>query len=185
VRTLERAVGAGADDRAGTIYLDPEPFVTAMQRLYVLHGRRGELGAAVEVFENLADFRDASRAANYEQAIAAMRPTYERIMTAVDTEQLIVVPAKIDQFHYWFGRLLRRSFGLSSVVGRVEAVDIRCMTGTARFGFASEEQVWNIPESWGDCHVYVKGEPGTTFAVHEYPRVTNTGAEAALDPPAR
>jgi TonB family protein len=167
VRALQRAIGASGPSNA--IYLDPERFVLTARRLYTLHLERGELGSAVEIFERLRDTVSARRGSNYEQTLSAMRPTYEQIMAAVDTDQLIAVKAKIDVYHYWFGKLLRRSFSLGSVVGRVDTVDIRCKSGTTRVGFTSEEQVWTIPESWGDCRLYVKGEPGSTFSLLELP----------------
>jgi TonB family protein len=177
VHALQRAIGASGP--AGAIYLDPERFVSTAHRLYVLHVQRGELGSAVETFERVRDTEGARRAPNYEQALAAMRPTYEQIMASVDTEQVIVVKGRIDEYHYWIGKLLRRSFSLDSVVGRVDTVDIRCKSGTTRVGFTNEEQAWTIPESWGDCRLYVKGEPGATFSLLELPP-----SYVARDPPA-
>jgi hypothetical protein len=26
-----------------------------------------------------------------------------------------------------------------------------------------------MPQSWGDCGVYIRGDTGTTFTFHEYP----------------
>ena len=169
VLALQRAIG-GTDSKGNTeIYLEPELFVAATRRLYGLHLERGELGAAVETFERLRDTEEVRSADNYEAALGTMRQTYDRILAAAATEQLIVVKAEIDEYHYWLGKLLRRSFGLASVVGRVDTVDIRCEKGTTRVGFSTEDQLWTIPQSWGDCRLYVKGEPGTTFSLREYP----------------
>lgn len=167
IRMLQRSMGGNCGN--GAIYLDAERFVAASRRLYALHGQRGEFGSAVETFERLTDTEGARGATNYEEALVAMRPTYERIMAAVATEQQIVVKGEIDVYYYWIGRLLRRSFSLESVVGRIDTVDIRCKTGTTRVGFTSEEQVWTVPASWAPCRVYIKGEPGTTFSLREHP----------------
>lgn len=32
--------------------------------------------------------------------------------------------------------------------------------------------VWAVPSEWGECGVYVKGDPGTTFDFIEHPAAT-------------
>ena len=34
---------------------------------------------------------------------------------------------------------------------------------------AREGVTWTIPESWGDCAVVVRGQPGSTFKLFEIP----------------
>lgn len=163
VQALQRAT------RPGDVYLSPDLFVSALRKLYTLQAQRNELGAVVEVFERLRDSREARGAENYSATLAAMRSGYDRIMTAVEGVQPIAVPSKIGEHYYSFHKLLRRSFALDSVDGRIDVVDIRCGKGTGRFAFTSEDQRWTVPASWGDCRVYIKGEPGTTFRLLALP----------------
>jgi hypothetical protein len=76
---------------------------------------------------------------------------------------------EIGGHEYWVHDLLRRSFSLSRVAGNVESVDIRCTRGTKRYDTFAEGDVWHVPESWGECGVYIKGTPGTTLALEEHP----------------
>jgi hypothetical protein len=51
----------------------------------------------------------------------------------------------------------------------IEALDIRCDRGTVKYEALSPGDVWKVPDGWGECGVYVKGAPGTTFLFREYP----------------
>ena len=51
----------------------------------------------------------------------------------------------------------------------LDVIDIRCSRATRRYLSVPIDTVWSIPESWGDCGVYMKGEPGTTFSFREHP----------------
>lgn len=173
---LSRAVGRG-------VYLDDELHVTATQQLYALHAQRGEYGAAIETFERLEGLRSVRGAANYDAALTAMRPTYEKMIETVNGQSLLTRQAEIGDHDYWVGKLLRRSFTLVDVMGRVDVVDIRCGRGTARFDFTKPDEAWTIPESWMSCGIYIKGQPGTTFTFVEYPLGSSPGDPAAVSQP--
>ena len=49
---------------------------------------------------------------------------------------------------------------------------MRCERGTRLYETYPDDAVWQVPESWGDCGVYIKGERGTTFTFEEYPAGT-------------
>lgn len=70
---------------------------------------------------------------------------------------------------YWVHGLVRRLFSVANVSGRIDAVDLRCTQGTRRYVSIPDSEVWQVPESWGECGMYVKGEPGTTFTFAEHP----------------
>jgi len=174
-RCLQRAVGY--DDE----YLTPDLFVSAAERLVVLQAQALDVAAAIAAFERLRDAKTARRSDNYEAAVANLQPSYERMLELVKGEQPLVTEARVGQFDYWVHDLLRRSFGVADVAGRLDVLDIRCDRGTRRYGDVPAGVVWTIPESWGKCGVYMKGEPGTTFTFHEYPRsfVAETSGEGA------
>jgi len=163
LRSLQRAVGYEQN------LLNPELLVAAAQRLFVLHVRALDFSAAVNTFERLRDSQHARRADPYEDAIAALTPTYERILEVARGNQRLVMNGRVGDNDYWVHDLLRRSFSLADVSGRLDVVDIRCDRGTKRYDAIPPESVWRIPASWGKCGVYIKGEPGTTFVLEEYP----------------
>jgi len=162
-RCLQRAVGYQVE------YLTPEQFVAAAERLVVADVRASDISAAITTFERLRDAKTARRADTYEQALANLQPSYDRLLELVRGEQLLALNGEIGKYEYWVHDLLRRSFSIADIVGRLDVLDIRCERGTRRFASVPADTVWTIPASWGECGVYVKGEPGASFAFHEYP----------------
>ncbi len=163
-RCLQRAIGYEEE------YLAPEQFVAAAERLVVLHAQALDIAAAISTFERLRDATAARRADGYEQAVAYLEPSYERMLDLVRGNDLLGMDATIGEYDYWVHDLLRRAFSVEDVVGRLEVLDIRCTRRTQRYSSVPIDTVWSIPESWGVCRVYLKGEPGTTFRFLEYPR---------------
>jgi hypothetical protein len=163
-RCLQRAIGYEQE------YLSPEQFLAAGERLVVLDAKALDISAAIRTFERMRDAKTARRADAYEQVIANLQPSYERMLEIVGGEQILAVDGKIGEYDYWVHDLLRRSFSVADIAGRLDALDIRCTRGTRRYSSVPADTVWTVPESWKDCGVYLKGEPGTTFAFHEYPR---------------
>jgi TonB family protein len=163
-RSLQRALGYEQE------YLPPDQHVAAAERLFVLHARALDIAAALATFERLRDAKEARRSANYEPVIANLRPSYERLLEIVDGEDFLVLNGAVGEFDYWVHDLLRRSFSVADIAGRLDALDIRCERGTRRYHAVPVDTVWTIPPSWGKCGAYIKGEPGTTFAFREYPR---------------
>jgi hypothetical protein len=162
-RCLQRAIGYEQE------YLAPGQFVAAAERLVVLHAQSLDIASAIAAFERLRDAKTAQRADGYEQAVANLQPAYDRLLEIVKGEQLLVTKGQVGEFDYWVHDLLRRSFAVADIVGRLDVLDIRCDRGTRRYNAVPIDTIWTVPKSWGDCGAYIKGEPGSTFAFHEYP----------------
>jgi hypothetical protein len=157
-------------------HLPPDTFVGAAERLYMLEVRDLDLSAAIDTFEMLRDSKHAQRSQFYGQVLATLEPSYRRILDTVAQEAILEFRARIGEHGYWVHDLLRRSFSLADIQGSIELVDLRCSRGTRRYASVSEEDVWNVADTWGECGVYVKGDEGTTFLFHELPATAeNTG----------
>jgi TonB family protein len=176
-RALERAIGF--ED----VYLLPDHFVSAAERLVVLHAQAFDIASAIATFERLRDAAEARVSRNHEQSVANLKPSYEAMLELVNGEQSLVMNGAVGEFDYWVHDLLRRSFAVAEIKGRLDALDIRCERGTRRYDSVPSDTVWRVPEAWGTCGVYLKGEPGTTFAFREYPR--SYASPAAVDVGAR
>lgn len=167
--SLRKALGSsqGQDDD----YLQPDIFVSASQRLFVLRVRSGDLSGAVTVFEHLEASRMAKRSKLYKDVAASLESIYDKIMSVVAGPDILQQTARVDEHDYWVHRMLRRSFALGDVKGgKLEVVDVRCTRANRRFLSIPKNAVLKIPDTWGDCSVYIKGEEGTTFTFEEYPQ---------------
>jgi TonB family protein len=178
---LEAGKSSATADKIGALraavgyeeeYLAPDVFVSAAQRLYALEVQTQDYSAARNTFARLRDARAAKRSKQYESALEALKPSYARIEELIAGTKPIASNAEIGSHDYWVHDLLRRSFAMDKVVGRVDIVDIRCERATKRYDTFPLDGVWRVPESWGNCGVYIKGEPGTTFLFVEYPAET-------------
>jgi hypothetical protein len=88
--------------------------------------------------------------------------------------------ARVEENDYWVHRMRRRSFAIGDVQsGNLEVVDVRCTRQNRRFRELPKDSVLRIPDSWGDCSVYIKGDVGTTFAFEEYPDGYANAGDAA------
>ena len=151
-------------------YLEPDVFVAASQRLYVLQARGGDFSGAVTVFKRLEASKTAKRSKVYRDVVASLEPSYREIMSLVAGGKVLRQTARVDEHSYWVHRMLRRSFAFGDVQGgKLDVVDVRCTRANRRFVALPENAVLKIPDTWGDCSVYIKGVEGTEFTFDEYP----------------
>ena len=67
----------------------------------------------------------------------------------------------------WWHTLLRRTAGIEAVSGSLDRVELRCDWRRVK-AKPEKDRAWRIPPEWGDCSIYVFGEPGSTFQLLEY-----------------
>ncbi|MGI9294467.1 MAG: energy transducer TonB [Pseudomonadales bacterium] len=162
INSLRKAIGYEE------VYLPTAVFTFALHKLYVAELKKQDYSAAIQTYERLRDSRTAKKSDAYESTIETLSPSYQQILEAVEGDQLLVFDAQIGSNDYWVHRLIRRSFSLNDIDGSLEVVDIRCPQHNRQFSI-SETSAWTIPESWGDCGVYIKGVEGTTFTFYAHP----------------
>ena len=161
--SLSKAIGYEED------YLQPDVFVAASQSLYKLEIQDRDFSAAIDTYERLANSKEARRSNYYKEVITNLQTHVQKVRELIAGNEILSLDARIGEHDYWSHRLLRRSFSLSDISGVLELVDIRCERRTARYT-VSDTSTWTIPESWGNCNLYIKGTPGSTFRIYEYPR---------------
>jgi TonB family protein len=162
-QSLQRALGYVEE------YLPPDQFVEAAQRLYVSYAKSVDFSSALATFERLRDAKTAQQSDHYERVIEALTPSYARIQEIVASGEVISQEGRVGEFDYWVHDLLRRSFSVTNVSGQLDVLDVRCKLATKRYSPVPTDSTWTVPESWGECGVYIKGEPGTTFVFSEHP----------------
>lgn len=175
---LRAAIGF---DRKRT-YLDPETFVVGMGRLFALDIRAGDLGSALDTYERLTSDEVAQRADRYETVKPAFETAVREIEQVVAGDRTLSFPGKVGEHDYWVHRLVRRSFSIANIQGSLEELSVRCRYRRMTFTPLTGEQTWTVPASFGTCRIFLKGDPGTTFDLYEFPDGTAEGA--AAPPPA-
>lgn len=112
----------------------------------------------------------------------------EQIRALQASDKRIVLEGKVDDARaangalgLWSHKLFRRRFGFDELEGSYDHVDIRCDYRRAQSPISGDE-IWEIPESWGECTILVFGEPGATFKLVEFG--VGEAREASPEPPA-
>jgi len=163
IKSLKRAV------YVREIRLTEETLLLAIARLYALQIESRDYSGALTTFGWLTYFAKSEGGEGYEDLLERMHPTYEQIVALIAGDSVLRTEGEIGTNGYWVYDLLRRSFSIADLSGDIQHVDIRCERGNQIYSFTSEDDNWNIPDSWGDCGVYVKGTTGTTFGLLQYP----------------
>ena len=109
---------------------------------------------------------------------AQLEPFIEQVNALVASDDPFFAEARIGDNpncetceSQWQYRPLRRSIEITDVDGELGDLELRCEW--QRFVDQAREGVtWNIPESWGDCSLVVRGETGSTFKLFELPAST-------------
>ncbi|MDX1562102.1 MAG: energy transducer TonB [Gammaproteobacteria bacterium] len=57
----------------------------------------------------------------------------------------------------------RRTFTISMVDGNIDSIDVECDARRISLDFQQDVE-WQLPESWGDCELFVNGDSGTDFS---------------------
>jgi TonB family protein len=95
----------------------------------------------------------------------AFRDSDSYLAVSGQIETMAVSP---DHVPFWTHQPLRRQFGIEDVNGRISGIDVRCQWHRALLTHDPQLAV-RLADDWGDCDVYIYGEPGTTFTLVEYP----------------
>lgn len=130
------------------------------QRLFILNTNAGFFAYALDQAEKLAAFE--GQEARYQQIL----PMVEKLNATIASGDNIFVAMNIDEQGKQAHRLVRSKFAFSDIKGDIDTVEVRCDTHREVFTVA-EDNIWNIPESWGECRLMVEGDEGTTFNLVE------------------
>ena len=91
------------------------------------------------------------------------------ISTLIDSSTVIKSSLAISPKGPLAYQLLRPSFKVNTIDGRLTKLDVRCRNSFQTYAFTRKKQ-WTIPKNWQDCSLYFYGEPNTHFTVEELPR---------------
>jgi len=149
-------------------YVEPSLYVTVMLTILDLEikfQRYADALGSIEVLNDL-DLDDGMTA-----QVERIRHHIEELKTA---DQPLAIAGEIgearEEHHgagMWWHTLLRRTAGIEAVTGTLEWVEFRCEWRRIK-AKPEKDRAWRVPPEWGDCTVYVFGEPGSTFQLLEY-----------------
>ncbi|MES2625114.1 MAG: energy transducer TonB [Pseudomonadota bacterium] len=161
----------------GDTNLPGDLFLQASQTAYIVNVENFSFKDALTYLDKLKASEKSREVESFDAVVGKLEEHAAELRAFIDGEQIIQVAGKIDDNSYWYHSLARHVFSIGEVQGKVEAVEIRCnFYQTRRYEFVADVE-WNIPASWQDCSLFVRGDPATTFTLYELPPRETSSAE--------
>jgi TonB family protein len=149
-------------------YLEPEVYGAVLLNIFNLQIHFQEYADALGTFETL-EHRDID-----PETVAKLEQIANQIEELRTSDQALAIEGEIgaarEEHHgagMWWHTLLRRTAGIEEISGSLERVELRCDWRRVK-AKPEKGRAWRIPPEWGDCSIYVFGEPGSTFQLLEY-----------------
>jgi tetratricopeptide (TPR) repeat protein len=136
----------GGDDLAATLRV----------RMQVEHGL-GRIGEALESYNRLA----LALGKNPDDISPDFARIREALKDSLESAEYLPVAGRIDD-RPWRIAPQRRFFYIEGIEGEVQSIDAECDTRKISLEFNPEDN-YGLPESFGDCVIFVHGDPGTEF----------------------
>ena len=141
---------------SGASRLPSKTVAATRLRVFKLAVARGRYAAALDTYS------EAKADATKKRVLADYNPFVDQV-NALLTNAPAFATQGLLRGQCWSMKLLRRSFYLAEVEGQLDGIELRC--GEHYAAFANVDDAWLIPESWGECSLFVNGREGTTFKV--------------------
>ncbi|WP_334021799.1 energy transducer TonB [Alteromonas sp. S015] len=160
VQSLTRLLASNGSKRFNDMVFEEDYVAYVLQRKILLDAHRGYYAAALESYSALQEMQEQ------ETRIEEIAPIISQIEEAIASEQNLIVPVTMRDDGKWFHTLVRSKFAFNNIQGELDTVEVRCDSHREKFTVA-EAHIWQIPTSWGQCQVMVKGDSETKFDLIE------------------
>ncbi len=151
-------------------YLPDDLYFYAVLQSLILLTEKNYFTKAREIIDLFFQNSEIRDHADYIQYADTMNVIARRISTIVQSDQPIGIRGSISENGYWVHWFSRSSFSIDNSTGKFDVVDIRCRNGRRHVFDFSEGFMFLIPEDWGQCWLYLKGEPNAIVDLYEFNR---------------
>lgn len=138
-------------------YLPPESAREARRRLFLLQIENNRYGEALATYENILEDGDEEGAEAFESAQI-------EILALKSNDTPYQVTGETDTNGSWYIDLHKRSFHLDNNGSKIDEFKLLCDKKYVFFAFEAGNQ-YQIPQSWGACHLRVLGSPNASFVL--------------------
>jgi hypothetical protein len=149
-----------------TLATDPRINALTGQSLFAALQLRGQIAGllgrsldALETYERIESRLGPEQDNPFAALIADLRQLRQ------DREVLEVLGSVDD--HLWHIGTDRRIFTIANIDGAVDKIEVECDGRRASLEFQPDVE-WQLPDSWGDCELFVDADPGTMFNFYEF-----------------
>jgi TonB family protein len=153
---------------ADGIFVDPQYYPKILRFTFGLEVELRQFGAALATYSKLRKLESAAHDPELDKVA-------HEIEQAIDGPDVLAFPGVIEYRSgckegrpNWQHELLRRKFTFDNIEGLVDDFELRCDWKRV-VDKVSTEKVWEVPDDWGWCQVFVFGETGAKVKIIEYP----------------
>lgn len=158
-------------------WIEPEVQAQILRAIFIMEVGNGDYAAAMKAYEQLA-----AMPAYAPEDLVEIENAAAEIQAQVASSATLSTPGLIERHGsgkdadpIWYYSPLRRTIAFDQIDGKASDFELRCDWRHYR-DQVDPEQVWRIPESWGDCLIIVFGKEGTRFKLLELPDQTPDAA---------
>lgn len=144
----------------GRTSLPDDLYLQMLEKLFIVSIKSNQLAQVIDTYQLIESIFPESKVREN------LQPYYEQVQGIVSSEQPLHVSAVLENNQIWSHKLLRNKFELISKNNPVDRVEIRCANKYSVYT-SVKENGFTIPQSWGQCDVYVSGGDGTQFDLFE------------------
>lgn len=155
---LEKSLNRIKNNGAGN--LPKSLYVEMLKKLFVAEVSGNKLANAKHTFEALQAYSSDS------PVTQQMLPYYQQVNAFIEGPDPLEVVAQLSEAERWSHNLSRKTFQIQSNEKPLQRVEIRC-DNKRSVTHSVSQKAFEIPESWGQCRVFVSGEKGTQFSLFE------------------
>lgn len=138
-------------------YLPPEFAREARRQLLLLQIENNRYGEALATYGNILKDGD-------EEGAETFRSAQTQILALKNNDTLYQVTGETDTNGSWHIDLHKRSFHLDNNGNKIDEFKLLCDKKYVFFAFEVGNQ-YQIPQSWGACHLRVLGSPNASFVL--------------------
>lgn len=139
--------------------LNGEDLLVALQLRMQLADRFGRTADALETHGRIAAGLEPGQPDPFG-------PMAEALRKRLDEDDVLQSAGFIGE-EPWRVDVVRRMFTLANIEGEVDEIRAECDRRLQRLEYMPDVD-WQLPESWGQCVLFVYGEPGTNFRFFEF-----------------
>lgn len=142
------------------VTLQGPQLAVALRQRFNMELQLGRFASSLETYDRLAAIEVLS-----DQDDVKVRA--DKVREALQAGAAITVKGRVGGAP-WSYAPTNRTFSFTGVEGSIRNLQLECNRRKTELEF-SEDVEWSIPQSWGDCMLFVDGRRDTSFTLVEFP----------------
>lgn len=102
----------------------------------------------------------------FPKQVNMIREHQQKVERFLASNKPISINTKLTENGTWYHELNRNNFSITNIEGELTKLDVRCANKRHTYTI-EQDNLWKIPNSWGECKILVEGDIGSKFTIVE------------------